>query len=221
MDFWLDVRLTDAFQVLPRAGAQTCIDKDAIASWCYDPATRTMVTYDTPEAATLKVEYIKRLDEDNTSLSSLRELMRKGRSMYERSKGKASQASYTRAKEMMKEGRWGLVGANSTPHPVLLRKEAGGSLQKKLEEEQKRKELLQAVSAFRPAETVLEIGTRGNAETAALMKQRRQALNKAARRAQLASTPAAVAEDDGEEGFPKDAPEIEMADEETIAVSND
>lgn len=35
-------------------------DPQAIASWCYDPTTRTMVSYDTPAVAAQKVEYIKR-----------------------------------------------------------------------------------------------------------------------------------------------------------------
>ena len=170
-----------------------------------------------------EVEYIKRLDEENHSLASLREVMRKGHGMYERSKGKASQASYTRAKAMMKEAKSGLVGSTSTPHPVLLRSKDGSSIVKKLEEDRKRKELLLAVNSFRPSETVLEIGARGNAETAALMKQRRKALSKAAQRAQVASTSAAAAaaddDDDDDEDRAGPVGEMEMADEEEIAVS--
>ena len=167
-----------------------------------------------------EVEYVRKLDEDNHNLVALRELMRKGHSMYERSKGKASQASYNRAKTMMKGDRSGLVGATSTPHPVLLRSKDGASITKKLEEEKRRKELLMAVNAFRPNETVLEIGARGNAETAALMKQRRKALSKAAQRAQTASTSAAVVEDDERESdIEADVGgEAEMANEEEIAV---
>ena len=170
-----------------------------------------------------EMEFVRRLDDDNHSLPSLRELMRKGQSMYERSKGKASQASYGRAKEMVKEGKWGIVGSTSTPHPVLLRSTDGTSVQKKLEEERKRKELLVAVGAFRPSETVLEIGVKNNAETAVLMKHRREALSKAARRAQLAA-PSVVASvgggDDMDADEPhNDAPDVQMADEDTIAVS--
>lgn len=167
-----------------------------------------------------EVEYVRRLDEDNHNLTTLREVMRKGHGMYERSKGKASQASYVRAKTMMKGGKSGLVGAMSTPHPVLLRSNDGTSIAKKLEEEKRRKQLLMAVNAFRPSETVLEIGARGNAETAALMKQRRKALSKAAQRAQTASTSTAAIEDDDEEDaeVAEPAGEVEMADEEEIAV---
>ena len=146
--------------------------------------------------------------------------------MYERSKGKASQASYNRAKEMTKEGgKWGLVGSTSTVHPIFLRSKGKGSdsadTQKKLNEDRRRKELLRAVSTFKPNETVLEIGARGNAETAALMKQRRKALNKAAQRAQLASTSSAAAADDESEDRGPDVEgddEVEMADEADIAV---
>lgn len=170
-----------------------------------------------------EVEFVRKLEEENHNLPAMREVMRKGHGMYERSKGKASQASYKRAKEMMQGGKSGLVGSTSvsTPHPVLLRSKDGSSIAKKLEEQQKRKDLLMAVNAFRPSETVLEIGARGNAETAALMKQRRKALSKAALRLQTASTSAAaLAEDDGEsdddEGEKQQ--EVEMADEEEIAV---
>lgn len=167
-----------------------------------------------------EAEYVKKLDEENHNLAALREVMRKGHSMYERSKGKASQASYNRAKKMMKEGKSGLVGASSTPHPVLLRGNDGGSIVKKLEEEKRRKELLMVVNSFRPSETVLEIGARGNAETAALMKQRRKALSKAAQRAQAASTSAAAVEDEDKESDAgaEAGVEVEMADEEEIAV---
>ncbi|KAH8080271.1 ATP-dependent RNA helicase DBP10 [Cristinia sonorae] len=176
-----------------------------------------------------EAEYIRKLDEENHNLPNMREVMRKGHAMYERSKGKASQASYKRTKEMIKEGKWGIVGSSSGIHPVCLRSATGTSgsgsnastIAKKLEDEEKRKALLQAVSSFRPAETVLEIGSRGNAETAALMKQRRKALTKAVQRASYASTSLAAAaledadEDSEEEGEMAD---VEMADEDTIAA---
>lgn len=167
-----------------------------------------------------EVGYVRKLDEENHNLTTLREVMRKGQGMYERSKGKASQASYNRAKEMMKEGNRGLVGSTSTPHPVLLRSQDGTDIDKRLEEEKRRKDILLAVSSFRPSETVLEIGARGNAETAALMKQRRIALAKAADRRHLASTSSAVAEVDEADvqHDRKGQEDVEMADEEEIAV---
>ncbi|RMY88837.1 hypothetical protein D0861_04597 [Hortaea werneckii] len=36
-------------------------DYKAVASWCYDASSRTMVSYDTPQVAAQKVEYIKQL----------------------------------------------------------------------------------------------------------------------------------------------------------------
>jgi ATP-dependent RNA helicase DDX54/DBP10 len=71
-----------------------------------------------------EIEYVKSLDERESSLPTLREVMRKGQGMYERSKGKASQASYKRAKEMIKEGKWGfsgMMGEEGVIHPVLRR----------------------------------------------------------------------------------------------------
>ncbi|RPD59945.1 ATP-dependent RNA helicase DBP10 [Lentinus tigrinus ALCF2SS1-6] len=168
-----------------------------------------------------EVDYIKKLYEENHNLSTLRDVMRKGHAMYERSKGKASPASYHKTKEILKDGRWGYTGTESGVHPVFLRKNPDAG--KKLEEEAKRRALLKVVDSFRPAETILEIGARGNAETAALMKQRRKALSKAARRASLASTSAAAMavdddEDPGHDQADSDDEGPEMADEEDIAA---
>ena len=46
-------------QALPQAGAQVQHDEQAIASWSYDPEKKTMITYDTPQNAAAKVEYIR------------------------------------------------------------------------------------------------------------------------------------------------------------------
>ncbi|KAI8993093.1 DEAD-domain-containing protein [Trametes punicea] len=166
-----------------------------------------------------EVEYIKKLDEENHNLGSLREVMRKGQNMYERSKGKASPASYQKTKAMLKDGRWGYAGTESSSHPVFLRKNPDAAA--KLAEEAKRRALLKVVDSFRPAETILEIGARGNAETAQLMKQRRKALSKAAQRASLASTSstAMAVHEDGEHPGERGEPEsLEMADEDDIAA---
>ncbi|KAF2767875.1 glycoside hydrolase [Teratosphaeria nubilosa] len=48
------------YKALPRPGARVEHDHEAIASWCYDPNTKTMVSYDSPQVAAQKVEYIKR-----------------------------------------------------------------------------------------------------------------------------------------------------------------
>ena len=51
--------LTIFDQDLPRPGAQVYLDSQAIASWTYDNASHTLISYDTPEAVGQKVEYIK------------------------------------------------------------------------------------------------------------------------------------------------------------------
>jgi ATP-dependent RNA helicase DDX54/DBP10 len=161
------------------------------------------------------VEFIRTLEEASHSLQPLREVMKRGHAMYERSKGKASQASYKRAKEMAKEGKWMLAGSDSGLHPVLLRGTGGKERRQK---EDMRKVLLKAVNAFTPNETVFELGKKGDAENAKLMKERRKALTKARLRATEASTSSiavdgdAVAESHGEQEA------LEMADEDDIAV---
>ncbi|CZT20164.1 probable endochitinase class V precursor [Ramularia collo-cygni] len=48
------------YKALPRpANAGVEIDHQAVASYSYDPATKTMVSYDTPEVADAKVRYIR------------------------------------------------------------------------------------------------------------------------------------------------------------------
>ncbi|KAK5126334.1 Endochitinase B1 [Meristemomyces frigidus] len=47
------------YKALPRPNNEVHHNNQAIASWCFDPSTRTMVSYDTPQVATQKVEYIK------------------------------------------------------------------------------------------------------------------------------------------------------------------
>ncbi|OCH92289.1 ATP-dependent RNA helicase DBP10 [Obba rivulosa] len=167
-----------------------------------------------------EADFIKKLDEKNHNLPTLRDVMRKGHGLYERSKGKASQASYKRAKEMMKEGKWGLVGSGSGAHPIFFRRKDGGDASAKILEEARRNALLRAVNSFRPSETVLEIGARGNAETSTLMKQRRKALTKAAQRAAAASTSAAAASaqggDEDEDAAHGSDVDMEMADEADI-----
>ena len=173
-----------------------------------------------------EIEYVKGLDERESSLPTLREVMGKGEGMYERSKGKASQASYKRAKEMIKEGKWGFsggMGEEGVVHPVLRRRSGVtdgdvDEVKEAEEEEMERKKaaLLATVNSFRPPETVFEIGSRGKTSGALLMKDRRKALAKAARRALPTSTSKAEESDEEE-----DRPEVEMADESDIKVCDD
>ncbi|KAG6811535.1 hypothetical protein H0H92_006968 [Tricholoma furcatifolium] len=156
------------------------------------------------------VEYIRRLEDTNHSLPTLRDVMKRGHALYEKSKGKASPPSYKRAKEMVKDPQWLLAGSDSGIHPVLLR---GGDEQKRREAEEARKALLRKVNSFKPSETVFEIGTKGNATNAALMKERRKALSKAAQRTLVSTSSAAQ---DEAEDVPTDT--AELADEDEIAA---
>lgn len=130
-----------------------------------------------------EAEYVRTLHDANGALPALREVMRKGQGMYERSQGKASQASYKRAKEMIKGGKWILNdGQEVAVHPVLLAKQSAPRQQ-----DEARDTLLRAVNSFRPTETVFEVGSRGQNDAAALMQSRRKALGKAANRTQAAT----------------------------------
>ena len=160
------------------------------------------------------VEYLRSLENVNHSLPALRDVMHRGHTVYERSKGKASPASYKRAKEMSKDPKWDLTGTDSGIHPVLTRGQNRG----KRGDEEARQHLIRAVQSFRPAETVLESRSKSNTVNFMLMKDRRKALEKAKQRAVL---PIVVENDEFEEadedGVHK--PGMVMADEETIAVS--
>jgi len=159
------------------------------------------------------VEYVRSLKDVNNSLPTLKEVMQRGHVLYERSKGKASLASYKRAKEMSKDPKWARAFSDSGVHPVLLR---GQECRKTKEQEDARSALLQAVSSFRPVETVLETGNKKNTATSVLMKERRKALDKAAKRATV-SVPT-LNDEVVVNGGGSDPQVMEMADEETIAV---
>ncbi|KAK0241592.1 P-loop containing nucleoside triphosphate hydrolase protein [Armillaria nabsnona] len=156
------------------------------------------------------MEYVKSLEDVNHSLPSLREVMKRGHAMYERSKGKASSPSYKRAKEMSKDPKWMLAGSDSGVHPVLLRGSDAAQLRA---QEEARHALLRTVNSFRPSETVFEVGGKANMANSALMKERRKALQKSAQRA-LASTSTALEDDEDE--VPVTSTNVEMADEEEI-----
>lgn len=164
-----------------------------------------------------EVAYIRALGTEQHALSTLRSVMRKGQGLYERSRGRASPAGYTRAKEMSREpARWGLVaaGASAGIHPVLrLKNHAVG--ENTVVEDERRRALLAAVDSFRPIETALEIGSRGKNGNADLMRERRKALTKAMERREMIQVP------DGGVGVAENedhSREVEMADENDINV---
>ncbi|KAL2866978.1 glycoside hydrolase family 18 protein [Aspergillus lucknowensis] len=47
------------YKALPRPGATEHLDRNIGASWSYDPASRTMISYDTPALAEIKTNYIR------------------------------------------------------------------------------------------------------------------------------------------------------------------
>jgi ATP-dependent RNA helicase DDX54/DBP10 len=158
------------------------------------------------------VEYIRSLDATTHSLPVLREVMKRGHAMYERSKGKASPQSYKRAKEMVKDPNWLLAGSESGIHPVLLR---GPVAEEMLQKDNARKALLRVVTSFTPSETVFEDGSKGTSETSALMKERRKALKKSAQRSlPLTITPY----HDGIDDERTPTLTLELADEKEISV---
>ncbi|KAG9084833.1 ATP-dependent RNA helicase dbp10, partial [Ceratobasidium sp. 392] len=178
------------------------------------------------------IESIRALDELDSNLPLLRGVMKKGHGLYMRTQGKASATSYARAKAMSKDGTgaWSLAGGESEGvgvHPVLKLVGATtgiGSGSDLADVEAARTAMLKAVNGFRPSETVFEIGTRGNKVAgAALMKDRRKALEKAQKRT---AAPAALENDvsgnesenenEGEDEDEVAGVDVEMADDEDL-----
>lgn len=48
------------YKKLPLDGCTEHIDREAVASWCHNPSTGLMVTYDNPEVAAMKADFIRR-----------------------------------------------------------------------------------------------------------------------------------------------------------------
>ena len=181
------------------------------------------------EAIDMDVEYIAHLDVANSSLPTLRQVMRRGQTMYERSIGKASQASYSRAKEMTKDGSWGLNGAGeaanvhpvfaqrrSNPEASVTRESSSRELLSNAGTEAARNSLMRAVESFRPAETVFEIGTRGKTSNAILMNSRRKTLEKVTKKSPKPDVPTVLSE---APAWDKSKPvDLEMAEEDDLEV---
>ncbi|KAG8690907.1 ATP-dependent RNA helicase dbp10 [Ceratobasidium sp. 423] len=179
------------------------------------------------------IESIRLLDQSDASLTSLRSVMQRGQGLYMRTQGKASTASYARAKTMVKDttGTWSLAGGESegaAVHPVfeLAGNDKPGQNNTADKEnndtavEAARMAMLKVVNGFRPAETVFEIGTRGKKVAGAtLMKDRRKALEKAQKR--VGTTSAAAEDSDGapDEDGEVGGVELEMADEDDIETA--
>jgi len=171
------------------------------------------------EALDDEISHIRALEAEQHALPTLRTVMRKGQGMYERSRGRASPASYTRAKEMSREpALWGLVagGTASGTHPVFRLKDRTAWTSPV--DDERRRALLAAVDSFRPVETALEIGSRGKNGNAGLMKGRRKVLSKAMERREKVQVPVGGAGADEDEDYSRKTGDVAMADDEDINV---
>lgn len=111
-------------------------------------------------------EYVQQtLDIEESQLPSLREVMKRGQTMFERSRAKASRDSYKYVKEIS------AVGGPALVHPAFEGSDDGHRPQS-----EGRSKLLASIEAYQPHETIFEIGARGKQAAALLMKQRRDTI---------------------------------------------
>jgi ATP-dependent RNA helicase DDX54/DBP10 len=181
-----------------------------------------------------EVEYINTtLVESAQNLPILKEVTRKGQAMYERSQGKASQESYRRAKEMMKDQNWGLAGSSveaTSIHPRfrgktssgVVRSSGGGNTDANMA--QAKAALLARINSFTPTETVFEVGTRGKTPGAQLMQERRKTIANVNKKAVANRVANGEREKGAEEEVVEDGDvdmqgDLPMADENDLEVS--
>jgi ATP-dependent RNA helicase DDX54/DBP10 len=101
--------------------------------------------------------------DDGQAMAALREVMRKGQGMYERSRTKASGRAYRKAKEVIQ------VSMGDSPehmHPDFDSYSVVGH-----------SDLVSSLERFRPAETVMEMGNKGKA-IVGLMSERRKVMER-------------------------------------------
>ncbi|WVQ78244.1 ATP-dependent RNA helicase DBP10 [Cryptococcus sp. DSM 104549] len=117
------------------------------------------------------VEYVfSNLEETAPHITALRNVMRKGQGMFERSRAKANPAAYRGAKAL---------GQALSAQPPRIDAMFEDAMEDDVNEERAR--LLATVAAFTPAETVFEVGKR-ESEGAVLMKKRRTNLDERKKR---------------------------------------
>lgn len=140
-------------------------------------------------------EWIQKLFSDDDDLNALRNVAAKGEKLYIKTRNSASSESAKRAKEVVASKGWTQL------HPLFNEEKNNG--------EQARFDMLARISAFRPQETVFEIGTRGKAghgEVAEVMRNRRRKIvpRRQAEEAEKAEVEAKVTHDsfDAMEGLP-------------------
>jgi ATP-dependent RNA helicase DDX54/DBP10 len=117
-------------------------------------------------------EWVTRVVENNSDLNALRNVAAKGHKLYMKTRGTRSGEIMKKAKALVREDGWNLV------HPLLgtppsLRSNIAGE---RAEYDDARTKLLNSVSAFRPKETIFEIGhkgSKGKSLAADIMRSRR------------------------------------------------
>ncbi|CAO3647833.1 unnamed protein product [Mucor hiemalis] len=105
----------------------------------------------------------------DASLEGIHKTAMNAYKLYNRTKPRAAAESYSRAKEIMKKR------AYNTLHPLLLNE------QNQTAEEVERVNMIEAISGFRPAETIFEFGIRGNRKltpATTMMRGRRGVVDK-------------------------------------------
>lgn len=113
------------------------------------------------------MEFINQsLEMSEPQLPSLREVMKRGQSMFERSRSKASKEAYKAVKPLQSQ----LFNTQASVHPVFNRSDDND------DSTARRHELLASLHSYNPTETIFEIGSRGQQTTNVLMKQRRQTI---------------------------------------------
>lgn len=112
------------------------------------------------------LEYVQQtLDIEESQLPSLREVMKRGQTMFERSRAKANRDAYKYVKDISASGGPPLV------HPAFSVDATAHDSQV-----EGRSKLLASIEAYQPHETIFEIGARGKQAAAQLMKQRRDTI---------------------------------------------
>lgn len=104
--------------------------------------------------------------EDAQTLPALREVMRKGQSMYERSRAKASGRGYRNAKDIDIAS---VVNDHHRVHP---------DFENEVSTSASHQTLLNSLANFNPSETVMEMGNKGKTSVVGLMTERRRVLQK-------------------------------------------
>jgi ATP-dependent RNA helicase DDX54/DBP10 len=145
---------------------------------------------------------LKGLEQDEAqTLPALREVMRKGQGMYERSRSKATPNGYRNAKGIESGSA---ADRPDTIHPDFVVEMTPSDAQN---------QLIESLSKYRPAETVMELGNRGKSSTTQLMNDRRRLLQKRRVRAIARDEP-----DAGSEPSIKSVPQATLTENVSLKV---